>query len=260
MTGPRTGLATADAFEVESRAVRAWPAETAEERGGWLLRHSPGVDRKRSNSALPLSDDAVPDVEEVESFYAERGRPARVQVSPADRYRALDAALAARGYAAQAATLVLTAAAADVIGTAAPGGGAAGVVVAEADDRTRWPSLFGELGVPADGIGVIERIVPPAVVLAVHDAGRPAGMGLFVADTGWAGVFCMATRPDLRRRGIATAVLAAGARWAAAQGADRLYLQVEAGNGAARTLYERAGFTLSHGYHYRVRPSVAERP
>ena len=55
-----------------------------------------------------------------------------------------------------------------------------------------------------------------------------------------------------RRRGLALAVLGAGARWAAARGCAGLYLQVEQGNNAARYLYARAGFTHSHSYHYRV--------
>jgi len=43
---------------------------------------------------------------------------------------------------------------------------------------------------------------------------------------------------------------------AAAQGAASLYLQVAAGNQAARALYARAGFTEHHGYHYRVAPAA----
>jgi GNAT superfamily N-acetyltransferase len=79
-------------------------------------------------------------------------------------------------------------------------------------------------------------------------------MALFVADGGWAGVFAMATRPALRGRGIATAILTAGATWAAEHHAHRLYLQVEADNRPALTLYDRAGFTPAYGYHYRIAP------
>jgi ribosomal protein S18 acetylase RimI-like enzyme len=77
-------------------------------------------------------------------------------------------------------------------------------------------------------------------------------MGLFAADSGWAGVFAMATVPEFRGQGIATEVLGAGARWAAGQDATRLYLQVEEDNAAAIGLYTRAGFTRSYGYHYRI--------
>ncbi len=46
--------------------------------------------------------------------------------------------------------------------------------------------------------------------------------------------------------------MAAGARWAAERGSQTLYLQVDEGNAAARGLYDRLGFTTSHGYHFRV--------
>jgi ribosomal protein S18 acetylase RimI-like enzyme len=47
-------------------------------------------------------------------------------------------------------------------------------------------------------------------------------------------------------------VLAALAGWAAKQGAERMYLQVEPDNAAAWRLYERAGFTELCRYHYRT--------
>ena len=36
-----------------------------------------------------------------------------------------------------------------------------------------------------------------------------------------------------------------------------VYLQVEAGNAAARSLYRRHGFADHHEYHYRVAPAAA---
>ncbi|WP_326822560.1 GNAT family N-acetyltransferase [Streptosporangium sp. NBC_01756] len=235
------------AWQIERRAVQAWPASSVEDRGGWRLRHTPGVTRRRSNSALPLFGRA-PMIDEVETFYGERGQPACVQVCPAEHHRSLDASLAARGYILNGRTLVLTAPTADVIAATA-----ATTPVETVDDRARWPRLFAELNDRPDGSEVIARIAAPTAFLAVTTAGRTAGMGLFVADSGWAGVFCMATHPGHRRRGVATAVLGAGARWAADQGAGRLYLQVEEENEAARALYTRIGFTPSHSYHYRSR-------
>jgi len=51
----------------------------------------------------------------------------------------------------------------------------------------------------------------------------------------------------------AIAVLCELARFASARGAQRLYLQVELGNAAARALYARSGFTPAYAYHYRRR-------
>ncbi len=63
----------------------------------------------------------------------------------------------------------------------------------------------------------------------------------------------MATHPDWRRRGVASAVLRAGVRWASGAGAGRFFLQVEADNPGARRCYEALGFAPSHEYRYRVR-------
>jgi arginase family enzyme/ribosomal protein S18 acetylase RimI-like enzyme len=223
------------ARQIERRAALAWPAAVVENREGWLLRHSPGVRRKRSNSALPLTPGAT-GIDEVESFYRERRQRVCVQVTPAERHRSLDALLAARGYELTGRTLVLTAPTRDVIAVTA-----SAIPVDTVSDLESHPD--GE---------TIARIASPVTSPAVILDGRTVGTGLFVADSGWAGVFCMDTRPEYRRRGVATAVLGAGARWAAEQGADRLYLQVEDDNDVALRLYEKLGFTPSHTYHYRI--------
>jgi GNAT superfamily N-acetyltransferase len=207
-----------------------------------LLRHTPGVGRRRSNSAVPTSGSSI---EHLEAFYRSRDRPVMVQLSPAS---ALDARLAGRGYRIDAPTSVLTAFTAGVV---APAGAAS-----LSESAEEWLPTFAELDEHADsalvGEKVISRIPAPAAFVRVTREGRAAGMGLFVADSGWAGVFAMVTRPEYRGQGIATAVLGTGARWALEQGATRLYLQVEDDNAPARALYTRAGFVRSHGYHYRV--------
>ncbi|MEV7013210.1 GNAT family N-acetyltransferase [Streptosporangium sp. NPDC051022] len=242
--------------QIERRAAAAWPASITEECGGWLLRHSPGVGRQRCNSALPPVP-YVGGVERVERFYGERDMPTRIQVSPAEYHGELDASLASRGYRRTGETSVLTAATEDVA-AAASVRAAASVQVGLTGTPGPWLGVFAELDGHDDsaavGEEVLSRIASPAAFLSVVLDGRPRGMGLFVAERGWAGVFCMATAPGERRRGVATAVLGAGARWARDQGAARLYLQVERDNEAAVRLYTRAGFTHSHTYHYRIRP------
>jgi len=79
-------------------------------------------------------------------------------------------------------------------------------------------------------------------------------VALGVRERGWVGVFSMKTHPAHRRRGVARALLRDLARWGEEGGANRMYLQVESDNDAARGLYERTGFTRHHGYWYRTAP------
>ncbi|WP_170991045.1 GNAT family N-acetyltransferase [Herbidospora galbida] len=230
-------------WRLERRAARAWPAVDVEERDGWLLRHTPLVPRRRTNSALPLPG-ATPSIEAVERYYRDRGRAVCVQVSPAEAHTALDGALAARGYRRDVPTLILTAPTSAVAGEAGP--------VERVRDRARWPEVFGALDDRLTTVEVIMRIPEPVALFAATAGGALAGMGVVAVDDGYAGVFCMVTRPGHRRRGIASDVLAAGAAWAEGEGARCLYLQVEEDNPGARALYARRGFTLSHGYHYRI--------
>jgi len=98
---------------------------------------------------------------------------------------------------------------------------------------------------------VLARIEPAT---AYARAAGDLGVGLAVCERGWAGLFCVATAPGARRRGIAGHVVHALTTWAVGHGARHLYLQVDSANAPAHALYERAGFTRSHGYHYRAAP------
>jgi GNAT superfamily N-acetyltransferase len=117
-------------------------------------------------------------------------------------------------------------------------------------DRTRWPAVFETVTGSVNDLSVINRIGPESVLLTK----TAQGLGLAVTEDGWTGIYCMATHADHRRKGVATAVLAAAVRWSLDCGAPQLYLQVEEDNLPARALYEGLGFTQSHSYHYRVRP------
>ncbi|SDZ22763.1 Acetyltransferase (GNAT) family protein [Saccharopolyspora shandongensis] len=234
--------------EIERAAVATWPASTVEHADGWVLRHCGLLNRKRSNSALPPA--AVPDpdaaVELVEKFYAAREAAPIVQVSPLDRHAELDAFLAGRGYRVVGRTSAMFADCDRVLGAPEdfevrlePGPQPSWLVAAEAVGRQPEPSL--------------DRIPQPVRFAIALRGGVPVGVGTFVVSSGWCGIYGMATSPDWRRRGVASAVLRAGARWASGAGAKRLFLQVEDDNPGARSCYEALGFIPSHGYHYRVR-------
>jgi RimJ/RimL family protein N-acetyltransferase len=235
---------------IEELASRAWPAAEAHRADGWLLRHTPALTRRRSNSALPLDDPDALDPSVVEAFYARRGGRPLVQVAPAEHHARLDSVLARRGWSVEGATDVLVAPVDDVLERMRPGEVA---IRSRADAQWigAWAACEGRADADEHRREVLARIEPAAAYALARDG---AGVGLCVCERGWAGLFGIATARHARRRGVAQAVVHALSRWAADRGAQRLYLQVEADNAPAHALYARAGFTRSHSYHYRLAP------
>ncbi len=74
-------------------------------------------------------------------------------------------------------------------------------------------------------------------------------------EQGWCGLFNIATAPQHRSKGVATAVIHTLAGWALQNGAEQLYLQVMRSNSEALPLYEKLGFKHLYSYHYRVMSS-----
>jgi N-acetylglutamate synthase len=119
-----------------------------------------------------------------------------------------------------------------------------------------WLALYHYRGQP--GLPPIARLVltsaPWQAFASIRDGGETVAIGRADAAAGWAGLTAIEVAPGHRRRGLATAITAALAAQAAAHGAGHLYLQVEDDNQAAHALYHRNGFSVHHGYHYRVAP------
>jgi GNAT superfamily N-acetyltransferase len=245
------------ARELEAVAARAWPALEEQRLGGWRLRASGGVTH-RGNSVWPNSDDGTLKLDDklsaVEAFYAARGLPASYQMTLAAQPAGLDAALEARGYRLETPCLVMVADAAAVLARA---GGGAGVSVAEepgADWLGAWVGLDGAKPGEAEArTAFLGRTGLPLAFASASIDSKVAAVGAAALDSGWLGVFGMATQPAFRRRGLARAVLGALAAWGAARGAGRLYLQVIEANAPARALYDEAGFVRGYAYHYRER-------
>ncbi|WP_277441320.1 GNAT family N-acetyltransferase [Streptomyces sp. SPB162] len=229
--------------ELQETASRAWPATEQERLGEWTLR-SAGAFTRRANSVLAYGDPRIPLDEALESvvrWYGERGTTPYLQV-PDDA--PLAAELDRRGWLREADTLVRTAPLAPV--AELPGADAVTLARKPADT---WLASYHRTG------DLAEQAL--AVVLggpSVWFATTPGAIGRGVVDGRWALFGAVEVEPAFRRKGLATAVMAALARRAVEEGASFAYLQVEADNDAARALYDRMGFTTHHGYHYR-RPS-----
>jgi len=201
----------------------------------------------------------------VENFYAQRNLPARFQICPAAQPPTLDETLTQRGYQKDAPTNVQTTSIATILkkleikkpkrekiehdlGTK---------VTINQHLNDAWFESYCQaeaLSTKAIGVrrGILQRIAP--VTGFAHIAGAdnaPAALGLGVVERGWLGIFCMTTKPEYRRRGLASTLLHALADWANQQGATNAYLQVMVSNKAAQKLYTRVSFETRYQYYYK---------
>jgi N-acetylglutamate synthase len=228
------------AARIDAMADAAFPPAEHEELDGWVLRADaePARPHRRNRSVWSRGGGAEGLAERIaraEAWYAERGLPARFQLTPASRPDGLERALAQRGYVVDGPSAVW-------VGDLAPlRGDGAGVAISERPDRP-WLALSG-----ADA-AVLGRVrVPCAYARSAVAAARAT------LDGEWIGIYEVATPPEARRRGAATALMAAVAGWGLERGARRAYLMVLEDNAPAHALYARLGFSRAYGYRYLVR-------
>ncbi|WP_240675137.1 GNAT family N-acetyltransferase [Cellulomonas endophytica] len=274
------------------------PLRTVTTPSGWRVGLSEGLTR-RANSALAPQDDPAaalgPQVlDEVEDVFAAAGLPSVLRLDGAAGRPggATAGMLRARGYAVRVTTLVLVtddplrAAALAVGRDPAPGGedgsgsgdgdadgGGPGVpdgldLSGRPEPEDDWLDLWlGEkAGVGTSGAGLSRAAAArtllsgaPATYLTARRAGRTVGV-LRVAPAGsWAALACLVVAPGERRRGTGRRLVAAGLRHAVDGGAERVFLQVEAENHAARRLYGRLGLRPADAYRYAERPAGDRR-
>lgn len=247
-----------DVAALELLAARSWRGLEEERFGDWLLRASGGF-TGRANSALVVGTPAGPlpqAVAEVTRWYATRGLRPRAQV-PLPGAEEADAAFAAAGWDRDEDVLVLTA---PITGRPSPD---VPVALADTPDEA-WltgyryrgstlPPVARQVLMGADDVVFASvRLLPEPAPLAAVARGVVVGDRLVVT--------AVTVDEDHRRRGLATAVMAALAAWAAGRGATSCVLQVVASNAPALALYARLGFTEHHRYHYRLAAGVPAGP
>ena len=247
---------------LETLAADALPAQVCEKLDGWRLRYNGGVTR-RANSVLAEYAGTLAlekKLRQAEAFYARQGAKARFQLCPASQPANLDEVLTKRGYSHEPGAKVQVADLSTVMAHVTPSEN----VTTEVLDTPSgvWLEVYEAVeGVEGDQKHVrreMFRALEKATFVLVRLNGQPAAAGLGVYGEGHVGIFNVATLPEQRRRGAATAVLAGLAQWGAAQGAHTLYLQVAEGNVSAQKAYARAGFETLYAYHYWNEPARIE--
>lgn len=246
--------------ELARVAARAWRPVESERLGDWELRAAAGFTR-RANSVLPLGDPGVPLDEAltaVRRWYADRGLPAYLQTATgaAGAQEQLCAELERRGWVREVTAELWIGGLAPTADPADPAEGFEVVLSREADEA--WLRRYRRRGVSEVALEVLNS--GPSVWFATVPGGSvpggsaPAAIGRCVVDGRWAGFAAVEVDPARRRRGLATAVMAALARRALDEGASAAWLQVEEDNVEARALYDRMGFATHHTYHHYRAP------
>jgi ribosomal protein S18 acetylase RimI-like enzyme len=227
---------------------------------GWLIRYSPGKARRSrcihalAPGRMPLRDrlDAAAEV------YASAGLPMVFRITPYTCPSELDAALAGLGFTRMDETCVLvrqlpqgyTALAPLPAGTHGTTLTAGQVARALADMRQSAPD---------QEAGHLQRLQTSPVPYRAWAIRRSSdaevlACGQCAQESQWVGLYDVHTREAHRHLGLARALCDQMLAQAAANGATQAYLQVEAANHAARSVYESLGFVAAYTYHYRQRP------
>jgi ribosomal protein S18 acetylase RimI-like enzyme len=245
------GSASAEQLaEIERAAVRSWPALETADIEGWLWRYASGGSLRANSVAALAFTGRDPDaaIAAVERLYAAKGAPCRFTVSEASAPADLDALLAVRGYERGEDHVTM---AKDIAGSTVqlP----AGVTVMR-EPTSDWLDIY-LAGLSGDRRAVAPRLLaglrPQHSYFGCSRSGRLVSSGLSVVNGPLASVQCMATQHAARRQGGARAVLRAIEAHARHAGCRHLYLQAEAANTAALSLYQAFGFRVAGRYHMR---------
>ena len=93
----------------------------------------------------------------------------------------------------------------------------------------------------------------PFFAFELRAEGEPVACGQFALEEPLVGLYDVFTEKSERGRGLAGTLCKHLLTEARSHGARHAYLQVEADNHAARSLYHRLGFRDGYAYHYRTR-------
>lgn len=224
------------------------PAEV-HEIPGWLLPYDP-LPVGRARSAVPLAHTPLAQHEllQIEAYYQQRDRPTVFRLPESLISPAIGEALQAMGYVGTQAVLVQVAELAGLLRLAPPD-----AATLSATPSTAWASVYTAEGFDTvDGANRVQLLSRSrhGVYACVSEGGQALAAGTGSISQGWLSIHGMRTAPGAQGRGLASRILAGLAAHAAAQGVQRVFLQVEDDNVVAQGLYRKAGFATAWRYHY----------
>lgn len=241
--------ASAGVDSIERATLQAVAPRRVEQLGDWLVPLDEGpIGRARSAVPLRHRDVDVAMLPVIEDLYRRHALPPAFRIADSAGLRPVEERLAAGGLHARQPTLVQIG---ELPTMRSVGDGEPAEVSAAPDDA--WAQVFlGEGFDPVDGAGRVAALsrADNTFYASVRQQGTTVAVGALSIGFGWASVHGMRTVAGQRGRGLAGRVLAGIAQAALDRGLRRVFLQVEEANGAARSLYERAGFVTAWRYRY----------
>jgi GNAT superfamily N-acetyltransferase len=224
---------------------------------GWLVRFSPGKAKRARcvNAVAPGRLSLDEKLARAGALFAEAQLPLVVRITPFSEPPDLDARLAARGWPSVDDTRVMVCPAlAAVHDDALPAG-----LVWQAMGHSAFAQAVGQLrGSPLSQRQAhaqrLELSPVPFQALAIRreSDGALLACGQFAREADLVGVYDVFTAVDARGQGLARRLCARLLARARDEGARAAYLQVDAENHAARSVYRRLGFADGYAYHYRA--------
>ncbi|NQX63210.1 GNAT family N-acetyltransferase [Paenibacillus qinlingensis] len=258
-----------DLFECLDRiAANTWPAESNTMLDQWLIRASNGI-TKRANSVFAIGAYPHDDnwLSHVEQFYHSQGLPAIFHISTASPDQ-LDSLLRDQGYELDTPCYMMTADCQQVAAQAKERLDKQYPSALELELETtrsvtkEWLDAFLLLEqYPEERRsfyqGLSDRMPTPKAFITLKNQGQIVALGTAIVEGEWAGFVNVIVHEEHRGKGYGYAILHAMTTWSITQGATRQYLQVIANNVPAVTLYEKLGYQMTYGYHYRVKYDLA---
>lgn len=234
---------------------------------GWLVRYAPGKARRaRCIQAVASGRMTVADkLARCLPIYAAANLHPYVRITPFSLPEGLDDALAAAGMERVDDTRVMVAPeiaavlAANAVAPQEPCGATGHVDHSDAAGFVEWIGAARRSSAEERRAHLdrIERSPVPHHAMRMRDgAGASIAGGQVAIEADIAGLYDVFTVESERGRGHAAAVCLALLRLAAVEGARVAYLQVDAGNAAARKVYHGLGFADGYAYHYRSPPAA----
>ncbi|MDG4880917.1 GNAT family N-acetyltransferase [Mesorhizobium sp. WSM4884] len=241
----------------EAAGFRAWPAAAVHYDGTWVVRLTAGHPAKRLNSVNPLDPGDTHAIAErivrASRRFDAYGRPLTFRMSPLSG-QVLSKHLDDAGWSRFDESLVMRLplkeaqldAAMDQIPLKDISRFIGAAIKTNGSDVALRPGL-------SEVIGAIQ---PDAGLFALEDGNEPLSTLICVHDGDLAGLFEVATEKSARKKGHGRNLILSALKWARLRGAREAWLQVEAGNIAALSLYRSLGFEEVYRYHYRRPPGA----